>query len=838
MSLLGRLVRSIMGQATLPRDESAGSPSSLDAAYEALAAGRLPEALAAAREAVARGAPDASARYLGAAALMQWGRARDALAWFREATEAGGDSPAIALGHGAAALAAGHAEEAERVLSAAFDRTPASAELAAALARARAALGRVDDAIRVCESVLAAGGASAPLLSALAHAELAAGRADRAEQRLREALALDGGSGNLWFELARLCGAQDRYDEALEAVERVRRSRDAAAMEMESFAATAYLMRMRGDLEGAVAWLRSGLAACPHADSHHLYGEALLTLGQYRAGWRQFEFRWMHEALVGKRVAYGRPEWSGQDLRGRTVLVHSEQGIGDVVMFARYLPMLKRLGARVLFLPRIDMDRVARRFPGVDAVLGDGDRLPPFDYTTYLMALPRVFGTTLETIPAEVPYLGADEARSHTWRERLAGEGGPKVGLVWGGRPTQSRNHLRSIPLAAMLPVLRVPGLRFYSLQKGPAEAELERLPADVRVVALGGHFDDVEDLVAAMGEMDLVISVCTGPAHIAGAMGKPVWTMISEPPDLRWLTVREDSPWYPTMRLFRQSTPGRWGNVIERVADELARGPAAWRPPPVPRGRPARVSDPAPDPAPVQSGDLDAGLAQLAETRQGVVMYDPDEADVGPSIARYGEWLHAQLELALRFVAPGAVAVEAGAGVGVHAVAIGRALGADGRLLVYEDRLARRRMLRQNLAANGIANAVTMTRTLGGPRRAGFDAAHETVDDLGLERLDLLKTGASTDAAAIVEGAQQTLWRCRPRLLLAVQDDDSLARLGVRVREFGYRVWRSETPLYSPSNFNRRDDDAFGGRSALALVALPEEIDLREAPPGCVESD
>ena len=218
--------------------------------------------------------------------------------------------------------------------------------------------------------------------------------------------------------------------------------------------------------------------------------------------------------------------------------------------------------------------------------------------------------------------------------------------------------------------------------------------------------------------------------------------------------------------------------------------------------------------------------------------MYDPDEADVGPSIARYGEWLHAQLELALRFVAPGAVAVEAGAGVGVHAVAIGRALGADGRLLVYEDRLARRRMLRQNLAANGIANAVTMTRTLGGPRRAGFDAAHETVDDLGLERLDLLKTGASTDAAAIVEGAQQTLWRCRPRLLLAVQDDDSLARLGVRVREFGYRVWRSETPLYSPSNFNRRDDDAFGGRSALALVALPEEIDLREAPPGCVESD
>ncbi len=234
--------------------------------------------------------------------------------------------------------------------------------------------------------------------------------------------------------------------------------------------------------------------------------------------------------------------------------------------------------------------------------------------------------------------------------------------------PRSPRDRFRSLILDQLLPVLRIPGVRFHSLQKGPAESQLADLPADVEVAALGAAFDDLEDLVAAIGAMDLVISVCTGPAHIAGAMGKPVWTLISEPPDLRWLTGREDSPWYPTMRLFRQRVPGCWDDVVERVAGELARGPAAWE---QPRGR-ARRARPRPcaDRGAARRVDedaIDAGMAQLAETRQGLLMFDPGEAFAGPSIERYGEWLHGQLELALRLLAPGSVVVEAGAGVGAR---------------------------------------------------------------------------------------------------------------------------------------------------------------------------
>lgn len=803
--------------------------------YADLAAGRLSSALAAARDAAGANASDPMARYLGGAALLQWGRPREALDWFRAAAEVGGDTVALALGHGAAATATGQAEEAERVLSSALGRRPASPELASALARVLVSLGRSLDAVHLCEDAIAAGGATAPLLVALAHAEIAAGRTGEAERDLRQALTLDDGNGSGWFELARILGANDRYDEALEAVGRVRRSRDAAAMEMESFAATAYLMRMRGDLDAALAWMRGGLRECPHPDTHHLYGETLLTRGHYREGWRQFEFRWMHEGIRGKRAAYGRPEWNGQDLRGRTVLVHSEQGIGDVVMFARYLPMVKKLGARVLFVPRVDMRLLSRRLPGVDVVLEDGERPPPFDYTTYLMALPRVFGTTVDSVPDEVPYLTVDETRAREWRGRLGGEG-PKVGVVWGGRPTQARNHLRSIPLLALLPVLRVPGIRFYSLQKGPAEAEVSNLPADVNMVALGDRFDDLEDLVAAMGEMDLVISVCTGPAHLAGAMGKPVWAMIAEPPDLRWLTSRDDSPWYPTMRLFRQPAPGQWDVVVERVASELARGPAAWTSAAVRKGCAAEAVPPVCAPHVVDPDDLDAGLAQIAETRQGLLMFDPGEPDAGRSLGYCGEWLHADLELVLRLIASGAVVVEAGAGIGAHAVAIGRALGHRGQLFLYEDHLPRRRMLRQNLVANGIGNAILMTRSLRGPSGEGFDASGETIDDLQLDRLDLVKCAVSVDPAAIVEGAHQTLWRCRPNLQFAMRDPAAVHRLAERLREVGYRTWHHEASMYPPTNFNRRDVSSLGGCRSHSLVGLPEEVDLRETPPDCVE--
>jgi hypothetical protein len=593
-----------------------------------------------------------------------------------------------------------------------------------------------------------------------------------------------------------------------------------ADLPIDGFVLDALALRRRGDLSGTVALLDRKLPDRPDARGLFLLGETLLTLGDYARGWPLLEFRWLHPDLIGKRAFYDRPVWTGQDLAGRTVLVQVEQGIGDVVMFARYLPWLKALGARVLLLPRVDMATLARRLPGVDAVLADGAPVPPFDYVVHLMSLPARFGSTLDTVPSTVPYLTPDPALASEWRARVGDDAAPRVGLVWAGRATQSHNALRSIPLASLRPLLSTPGVRFFSLQKGEAEAELATLPAGAAIEPLGARFGALDDLVAAIDAMDLVVSVCTGPAHIAGAMGKPVWTLVAEPPDLRWLTSREDSPWYPTMRLFRQRTPGRWDDVIARVARELARGPDAWR---ALATRTGRAVDPPSAVVPVPSRDV---LPHLAETRQGLLMFDPAEPDVGPSLERYGEWQRGALELALRLARRGGVVVEAGAGVGAHAVALGRLLGANGRLVLAEARAATRRMLEQNLAANGIACATLL------PAEQGA-----TVDALGLERVDGVKANLPVDAQSLVAGMADTLWRCRPWLLFGVADDAAFGRVAASLRDFGYRIWRMDVPLDPPDNFNRRAADRFGGRRALVLVSLPEELDLREPLPGCVES-
>ena len=842
MSFLTGLVKALAGRAApAPAQKDVPAPSATASGTNALLAevspaGRLPDLLAEARARIDADPTDAGAWLVLASTLMRWGRGREALRAFRHAWERDRGSAPAALALGLAAWEVGQRDEAERVLREAFGIHPESPDLALALARMLVASGRVDEARAIAERVRALDPASSAALATIARCDRRAGLDDAAERRLREAIAIDGSDPTLWEALSPVLAARGDVDGAREALVRAQSLADTRGIDLDTSLAQAELLRQRSDFAGATALLSAALRRRPDAAGDFMLAEALIAQGHYAAGWRRYEFRRFQPAMLEGRQHYGKPEWTGQDLAGRTILVEAEQGIGDVVWFARYLPLLGAMGARVVFLPRIDMMNVSRRLSGVDHVLVDGEPLPPFDFHVKLMSLAARFHTTLATVPGGVPYLVADPAHAERWAARLPADGRPRVGIVWAGKPAQPRDRFRSLNLDQLVPVLRIPGVRFHSLQKGPAESQLADLPADIEIAALGGSFDDLEDLVAAIGAMDLVISVCTGPAHIAGAMGTPVWTLISEPPDLRWLTGREDSPWYPTMRLFRQRVPGRWDDVVERVAGELARGPAAWES--LAAARLARGSAPGPIAAQLDARDdaIDAGMAQLAETRQGLLMFDPGEAFAGPSIERYGEWLHGQLELALRLLAPGSVVVEAGAGVGAHAVALGRALGPDGLLFLYEGRTPIRRMLRQNLVANGVANAVLMARALGAPTPEGFDADHETIDDLQLERLGGLKVDAPADSAAIVDGAQETLWRCRPWLMLAVPDDAALVRLGARVRELGYRTWRMETPMFSPSNFNRREDDIFGGRSALALVALPEEIDLREAPHGCVE--
>ena len=293
----------------------------------------------------------------------------------------------------------------------------------------------------------------------------------------------------------------------------------------------------------------------------------------------------------------------------------------------------------------------------------------------------------------------------------------------------------------------------------------------------------DDGDTAAAISQLDLVLSVDTSVAHLAGAMGKPVWLMLPKAADWRWLENREDSPWYPTMRLFRQRVQGEWSEVVERVGAALQALTNGDKSLPA-----ANIAAPATlTPAVAQSTNASGrreGMSAVAATRMGALQYLPDEPLVGDSLQWYGELLQPQLDLLVPMLRPAATVMEVGAGVGVHALALADATGNEGHLMLYETRPVARQILRRNLTVNRVANATLMRGTLAGG--ASGQTSRESLDDLQLDRLDLLKVSAATVVLDVLAGAVATLWRLRPSLFLAAEDEGALARTTALVREYG----------------------------------------------------
>jgi hypothetical protein len=306
----------------------------------------------------------------------------------------------------------------------------------------------------------------------------------------------------------------------------------------------------------------------------------LLRLGRLREGFRAYAHRWSVPEYGGDRHATRRPDpataWHGQcSVAGRRVLVFAEQGFGDTLQFVRYAPLVAaREGVVVLAVPA-GLVALCAGLAGVAEVVSLDDPPPATALRCPLLSLPLIFFTTLETIPREVPYLAPPPARREEWRTRLAPDGRLRVGLAWSGNPEHPNDANRSIPFAALAPILAVPGCRFHVLQYFVADADAARLAALPGVADDRAAIRDFADTAAIAGEMDLVISADTAPAHLAGALGRPVWLMLPYAPDWRWLVGREDSPWYPTARLFRQTVPRDWAGVTARVAAALA----AFRP-------------------------------------------------------------------------------------------------------------------------------------------------------------------------------------------------------------------------------------------------------------------
>ena len=304
-------------------------------------------------------------------------------------------------------------------------------------------------------------------------------------------------------------------------------------------------------------------------------------MGRFEQGWAGYEWRWKCKEF-GSLPPFQPPLWDGSFLDGRTILVHAEQGLGDTLQFIRYVPSLHQRGGRVILMCQPPLVRLLTRSPGIERLLAHGDPVPEFDVHTPLLSLPRLLGTTLESVPADVPYLEAEPQLVEAWRHRLGSYPGFKVGIVWQGNPKFRLDRLRSIPLAQFAPLARVPGVHQFSLQKGPGAEQLAAVTDRFPVTDLGRRLDDFMDTAAVLKNLDLVISVDTAIAHLAGALGIPVWVALPFAPDWRWLMGREDSPWYPTMRLFRQTRPGQWEDVFHHIAEALQRrlaAPAELRP-------------------------------------------------------------------------------------------------------------------------------------------------------------------------------------------------------------------------------------------------------------------
>ena len=320
----------------------------------------------------------------------------------------------------------------------------------------------------------------------------------------------------------------------------------------------------------------SAIAVQPEHVMAHCNAAALrLLTGDFNRGWIDYEWRWLKESVISTYRSFSQPIWRGDaSISGKTVLVHSEQGLGDTIQFSRYVPMVAAAGARVVFEVQKPLQGLmANLAPSVE-IVGRGDPLPPFDMHCPLLTLPLAFGTRLETIPSAKSYLQAPASHLAKWQTRLADVARPLIGLVWSGNPRHDRDVERSIPFRSLVPLFDA-RVTFISLQKELRAGDLPILMEHPAVLNLGEGLTDFSDTAGLVSEIDLVISVDTSVAHLAAALGRPTWILLTYVPDWRWMLSRDDSPWYPTVRLFRQGASHNWDGVIaelhqaiEKIAD------------------------------------------------------------------------------------------------------------------------------------------------------------------------------------------------------------------------------------------------------------------------------
>jgi tetratricopeptide (TPR) repeat protein len=453
---------------------------------------------------------------------------------------------------------------------ASFDRAlalkPDYAEVLANRGNALLRLGRLEAALACYERAVALKSDYFAAHYNRGNVLLALNRADEALESYDGALALVpnhldalNNRGNALLRLGRAAEALTSYEQALAL----------SPADAETAGNRGNALSAMGNVREALTAFDAAAALDPQrADAVYNAAMARLALGDFAAGWAQYEARWDVSQFAAQRRNFAAPLWRGEPLAGKTILLHAEQGFGDTLQFVRYVPQVAARGATVLLEVQAPLRDLLAATAGVTGIFASGEPLPPFDLQCPLMSLPLAFGTDLATIPAAV-YVTPPADRIARWSPRLAALGSPRVGLAWAGRPTHLNDRNRSIALTRLRPLLADPRAAFVSLQRDIRPEDAAVLRAH-QILDLGAELTDFADTAAVIAGLDLVIAVDTAVVHLAGAMGKPVWILLPHAVDFRWMYGRDDSPWYPSARLFRQGAPGDWDSVVARLSRAL----------------------------------------------------------------------------------------------------------------------------------------------------------------------------------------------------------------------------------------------------------------------------
>jgi len=450
---------------------------------------------------------------------------------------------------------------------------PGNAELWFNLASTFFDLQRLSEAVEAFQQVIVLRPDLAGVYNNLGGVLLELERPSEAVEALQQAIALQPDFVEAYSNLGNAYLKLQRPSEAVESLQQ--------AIAFKPDYAAAYnnlgnVLQFQGKAEDAIAAYNRAIMLNPaNAEAYNNRSKAILLSGNLACGFAEYEWR---TKVKRRRHFYewcnDKPRWGGENFADKRLLVYDEQGFGDTLQFCRYLPLVKARGGIVQFSTKQPLLRLFANLPGIDELFEQTAAAitqAQFDLTVPLLSLPHIFGTTLQTIPAGIPYLTADQHSIAAWRSKMNCFGtNLRVGLAWAGDPANISGQSRTCGLKAMSPLAGIPGTTFYSLQTGATAKEANTPPPGMRLIDLTDDIADFADTAALIMNLDLIISIDTAVAHLAGALGKPVWTLLPSAGEWRWLLARSDTPWYPTMRLFRQSTPGDWNGVMTAVAQEL----------------------------------------------------------------------------------------------------------------------------------------------------------------------------------------------------------------------------------------------------------------------------